>query len=67
MVARIKTERLPGTVTVKGGLDVVIAEAVASVEFCYCYTSCALIHHCPVSFISGGDPNHEAGQEHQRG
>ena len=28
MVARIKTEKVPGTVTVNGGLDVVIVEAV---------------------------------------
>jgi len=67
MVARIKTEKLPGTVTAGGGLDVMIAEAVASVEFRYCQTSCALIRHCPVSFIGESDPNHEAGQEHQRG
>ena len=67
MVARVKTERVPSTVTVKGGLDVVIAGTVASGEFCYYWASCVFICLCPMSSISGSDPNHEVAQEHQRG
>jgi hypothetical protein len=36
MVVRIKTEKIPGTVTVNGGLDVVIAETAVLGEFGYC-------------------------------